>query len=99
MAANPENSPPIAKTVPHRLVAHGEVRLDNYFWLKEKDDPEVIDYLNAENEYLKGVLKHTEELQEKLFEEIKGRIKKDDASVPYLHDGYYYYHRFEKVKE
>ena len=92
-------NPPVAKAFPHELVAHGEVRVDNYYWLRDRDNPDVIDYLKAENAYLERALQHTEKLQAKLFEEIKGRIKKDDASVPHYHDGYYYYHRFEKAKE
>ena len=94
-----ELSPPVAKVVPRDLEAHGHVRVDNYYWLKDRDNPEVIAYLEAENDYLGRVMKHTEDLQETLFEEIKGRIKKDDASVPYVNDGYYYYHRYEKDKE
>jgi oligopeptidase B len=99
MAASQKVSPPIAKVVPHRLDAHGHVRTDDYYWLKEREDPEVIGYLKAENEYLDKVMKHTEELQHELFEEITGRIKKDDTSVPYWYEDYYYYHRYEKEKE
>lgn len=99
MAASQKVSPPIAKVVPHRLEARGHVRTDDYYWLKEREDPEVIGYLKAENEYLDKVMKHTEELQHELFEEITGRIKKDDTSVPHWYDGYYYYHRYEKEKE
>ena len=91
--------PPVAKIVPHELELHGDVRVDNYFWLKERENPEVIAYLEAENKYLDKVMKHTEGLQETLFEEITGRIKKNDESVPYLDDGYYYYYRFEEGKE
>ena len=76
--------PPVAKIQPTELTAFGETRVDNYFWLRERENPEVIQYLEAENEYLKQVLAPTEALQKKLFEEMKGRIKKDDTTVPYL---------------
>lgn len=91
--------PPKAKKTPKELGIHGDTRIDNYFWLNNREDQEVIDYLNLENEYTKAVLKPTEELQEKLFEEIVGRIKKDDESVPYKLNGYWYYTRFEKGDE
>ncbi len=93
--ANDKSTPPKAKVVPHQLEKHGDIRTDNYYWLKEREDPEVIAYLTAENAYLDGVMKHTEGLQAALFEEIKGRIKKDDASAPFPYDGYYYYHRYQ----
>ncbi|MGD9546180.1 MAG: S9 family peptidase [Candidatus Krumholzibacteriia bacterium] len=85
---------PVAAVRPHQLPAHGDVRVDDYYWLNQRDDPEVIAYLEAENEYLDAMLDHTEGLQDKLFQEMKGRIKKDDSSVPYLKDGYFYYTRF-----
>jgi oligopeptidase B len=91
--------PPVAKIVKKELTKHGHTRVDNYFWLKERENPEVIAYLKAENEYLKQVMKHTEGLQEKLYNEIIGRIKKIDMSVPYRDNGYYYYNRFEEGKE
>jgi oligopeptidase B len=91
--------PPIAKKKEKKLSIHGHTRLDNWYWLKDREDPEVLDYLNRENEYKDFMLKDTEKLQEKLYDEIVGRIKKDDSSVPYRHNGYYYYTRFEKGKE
>ncbi|MEE8522959.1 MAG: oligopeptidase B, partial [Thermoanaerobaculia bacterium] len=91
--------PPIAKKIPEELERHGRVRVDDYYWLKERENPEVIAYLEAENTYAEAVMKHTEPLQEKLFEEIVGRIKKDDASVPYKLDDYFYYQRFESGLE
>ena len=90
---------PQAKVVPKVLEKHGHERVDNYYWLNEREDPEVVAYLEAENEYLETVMAHTEEFQQALFEEIKGRIKKDDSSVPYRLDDYYYYSRYEKGKE
>lgn len=86
-------SAPMAKIVPHQLEAHGDVRVDNYYWLRERDNPEVIAYLEAENAYKNASMKHTESLQQKLYDEMVGRIKKDDDSVPYLKNGYYYYSR------
>ncbi|MFQ5639146.1 MAG: S9 family peptidase [bacterium] len=91
--------PPVAAVKPEKLEKHGHVRVDNYYWLKERENPEVIEYLESENNYTKSVMAHTEKLQEKLFEEIKGRIKQDDSSVPYKLDDYYYYTRFEKGQE
>ena len=86
--------PPVAKQVPHVLEAHGQQRVDEYYWLREREDPEVIAYLEAENAYLKQVLAPAATLRESLFQEIVGRIKKDDASVPMLSRGYWYYTRF-----
>jgi len=94
-----EIKPPVAKKIKKELTLHGDTRIDDYYWLKERDNPEVIDYLEAENEYLKTVLKHTEPLKEKLYDEIIGRIKQTDMSVPYKEQGYYYYTRYEEAKE
>ena len=90
---------PIAEKIPYELKEHGNTRVDNYYWLKEREDQNVIDYLNEENEYTKAKMKHTEAFQEKLFEEMKGRIKETDESVPYFYNGYYYYNRYEEGKE
>ena len=86
---------PKAKKIAQLLETHGHQRTDNYYWMRDRDNPEVIDYLNAENEYLKTTLQSTEEFQEKLFQEMKGRIKEDDESVPYLKSGYYWYVKYE----
>jgi oligopeptidase B len=91
--------PPVAKIVPERLEENGNVRIDDYYWLKERDNPEVISYLESENAYTRAVMRHTRGLQKKLFGEIKNRIKPNDESVPYLYDGYYYYTRFERGRE
>lgn len=91
--------PPVAKKIPKTLTAHGHSRIDNYFWLNQRDNPDVIAYLKAENDYLDGVMKHTEALQQKLFNEITGRLKQEDQSVPYYENGYYYYHRYEQGNE
>lgn len=91
--------PPKATIKPKELITHGHKRVDNYYWLNERDNPEVIAYLKAENEYLEQMLAPSKALREKLFEEIKSRIKEDDQSLPYKYKGYYYYTRFEKGKE
>ncbi len=90
---------PVAKKVKKEMTIHGDTRVDNYYWLNQREDQEVISYLNAENDFTKGKLKHTEPFQEKLYEEIIGRIQKDDSSVPYKDNGYWYIRRFEEGKE
>lgn len=92
-------SPPVAKIDPTELEEHGDVRVDNYYWLRERENPEVIAYLEAENAYTEAVMKPTEPLQERLYEEITARIAKDDASVPYQLGGYWYYDRVEEGGE
>jgi oligopeptidase B len=91
--------PPIAKIIPHELEKHGHVRIDNYYWLNDRENPEVIDYLNKENDYYNQSTAHTKDFQKDLFEEMKARIKEDDSSVPYFYNGYYYITRFEKGKD
>ncbi|RKS02523.1 S9 family peptidase [Flavobacterium sp. 102] len=90
---------PKATIVPHVLEKHGHVRTDNYYWLNQRENPEVIDYLNQENEYYQQSTAHTKDFQAALFEEMKARIKEDDESVPYFYNGYYYITRFEKGKD
>jgi oligopeptidase B len=90
---------PEAEIRPHEMTLHGHTRVDDYYWLKDRDNPEVIAYLEAENAYLKKTMVHTEELQTDLFEEMKGRIKKDDSSAPYEKNGYWYYTRYVKGGE
>lgn len=92
-------TPPDVKQVPKELTIHGDTRIDNYYWLNERENPEVIAYLEAENSYTKAILKPTEKLQASLFAELKGRIKESDESVPYKSNGYFYYNRFETGKE
>lgn len=96
LSAAADLKPPVAKAVPHRLEKHGHVRVDNYYWLRERDNPEVIRYLEAENAYTAAMMAHTVDLQERLFREFKARIKQTDISVPFLRDGYYYYTRTEE---
>ena len=103
-------SPPNAITKPHELAMHGDTRIDNYYWMRLTDDQknakaldsqtqEVVDYISQENKYTQSSLSHTKKLQNTIFEEMVSRIKKDDESVPYLKNGYYYYSRFEKDLE
>ena len=109
-ATHDSNVPPVADKVLKDLSAHGRERIDPYYWMRLSDDQKtaedpdehtqkVLDYLNAENAYLKTSMAHTDSLQETLYEEIVGRIKQDDESVPYLKNGYWYYNRFEEGKE
>ncbi|MEY4433027.1 MAG: Protease 2, partial [Bacteroidota bacterium] len=90
---------PKAKILPKKLKKHNEIRIDNYFWLNDRENPEVIDYLNQENAYYESMTAHTKDFQKELFEEMKGRIKEDDQSVPYLYNGYYYITRYEKGQD
>ncbi|MFQ6070209.1 MAG: S9 family peptidase [Candidatus Aminicenantales bacterium] len=91
--------PPLAEKIPEELTIHGHTRVDNYYWLNQRDNPKVIEYLKAENDYKEKVMAHTEELQQKLYDEIVGRIKKTDMSVPYRYQGYYYYTRYQEEGE
>ena len=101
---------PIAEKHPVKLEKHGDIRIDNYFWMRLSDEQKlaevkddqtqkVINYLEAENAYYKEVTKYTKSFQEELFEEMKGRIKEDDSSVPYKNNGYYYITRYETGKQ
>ena len=89
----------MVKKIPTRLEKHGHVRSDEYYWLKERDNPEVIAYLNAENQYAEKEMAQAQPSEEKLFEEIKARFKQTDMSVPYQRDGYFYYTRYEEGRE
>ncbi len=101
---------PKAKKIEKKITTHGDTRIDNYFWMRLSDEQKnadipdeqtqnVLDYLKAENDYLKAKMKHTENFQKKLFAEITSRIKQDDASVPVFKNGYLYYSRFEKGED
>ena len=81
------------------LTVHEHTRVDPYYWLNERENPEVISYLNSENSYSEDAMKPTEGLQEELYNEIVGRLDKTEESVPYLLDGCYYYNRFQEGKE
>jgi oligopeptidase B len=97
-AQAPALMPPVAKMVPKVDTLHGDVITDNYFWIREKTNPEVISYLNAENAYTTARMAHTDALQQKLYDEMLGRIKENDLSVPFRDNGYFYYNRTEKGK-
>lgn len=90
---------PKAEKINTSLSIHNDERIDEYYWLKERDNPKVIDYLNAENSYRDKYMKDYQSLEKKLFEEIKSRIKEDDSSVPYFENGYFYYTRHETGKQ
>lgn len=112
MSCAPKKKPeaPDAEKKPKELVNHDHKRVDNYYWMRLSDEQknadtpdeqtqEVLDYLNAENDYTAAMLGHTEKLQEELFEEMKGRIKENDETVPYFDNGYYYFTRYMEGKE
>ena len=86
--------PPKAKKIPKELVIHNDVRVDDYYWLNEKENKDVISYLEAENDYYNALTGHTKDFQESLFQEMKGRIKEDDSSVPYKLNDYWYSTRY-----
>jgi len=86
---------PKANIIPKTLKKHKESRIDNYFWLNDRENSEVINYLNQENSYYESMTSHTQQLKDNLFEEMKARIKEDDSSVPYFYNGYFYITRFE----
>ena len=105
-----KNNPPIAKKSQKELTIHDDTRLDDYFWMRLSDEQkkaeqpdeqtqDVLNYLNSENDYINDVMQHTDNFQDQLFNEIVGRIKKDDQSVPYNDNGYSYYSRFEEGGE
>ncbi len=91
-------TPPMAAVRPHRFDEHGNVRVDPYYWLKDRNNPEVIKYLEDENAYTKAVMAHTEALQERLYEELKGRVLQNDQSVPFRERNYFYYTRLVEGK-
>ena len=91
--------PPVANKIPKTLEKFGDVRVDNYFWLNDRENPAVIDYLKEENAFYQKSTAHTKKLQINLFKEMKSRIKEDDESVPYLYNGYYYSTRFQKGQD
>ena len=88
--------PPKAEKIPVSFKKFNDIRIDDYYWLKERDNPEVIDYLERENDYYEKMTSHTLDLQDKLFNEIKNKIKEDDESVPYFLNGYWYKTKYEE---
>lgn len=99
MTAPTAPSPPVAAIQPVTHENHGDTRIDDYYWLRERDNPAVIKYLEAENAYTEAMLAHTENVQARLFEEMKSRIKETDESVPVAHGEYFYYYREEEGKQ
>lgn len=92
-------NPPKATLIDKILEIHGDRRIDPYFWMNERENPDVITYLEEENSYCDFVMKDTEDLQQQLFDEMKARYKEDDQSLPYFFNSYWYIVRFEKGKE
>jgi oligopeptidase B len=108
--ANPQTyswpiaQPPVADIKPYQRIMHGDTVTDNYYWMIDyfkqgPDSTKVVDYLKAENTYLDNMMSGTKEFQQKLFAEMRARIKEQDESVPYLKNGYYYYTRTENGKQ
>ena len=91
--------PPVAKQIPKADTLFGDIRIDNYFWLRNKSNPEVNEYIKAENKYTETSMKKTEKLQAKLYNEMLGRIKETDITLPVRKDNYYYYTRTEEGKQ
>ncbi len=98
-AEQTELAPPVAARRPHRLESRNQVRNDDYYWLRDRENPEVIAYLDAENAYLDAIMKDSEALQETLYEEMVARIPQNDESVPTRDGGYYYYSRYQEGQE
>src|ERR1700683_1578282 len=94
-----QSQPPVAKKVPHTTEINGRTLVDNYFWLRDKKSPGVLAYLDAENAYTDEMMKPTEPLQKKLYEEMLSRVKETDVDVPYKEGNYYYYSRTEAGKQ
>lgn len=92
---NERPTPPIAAKKPHEMTIHGHTRIDEYYWLREKTNPDVLAHLEAENAYTQAMMAHTAVLQNQLYEEMVGRIQETDSSAPVWHGGYYYYNRTE----
>jgi oligopeptidase B len=90
---------PVAEKIPKTITIHGETRVDNYFWLREKQDPQVMEYLKAEEAYADAAMKPTGALQDALFKEMVGHIKETDQSAPYRRGDYFYYSRTEQGKQ
>ena len=94
-----DNSLPIAPKRPERITTHGDTRIAPWFWLRDVDDPETLEYLRAENAYTEAVRAPEEALQERLYHEMRSRIKEDDSTVPEKEGDYYYYTRFEEGQQ
>jgi len=91
--------PPVADIVPHEITAHGHTRIDNYYWLRDIENPAVIEYLEAENTYADSMLSEYSTLIDSLVIEMRERISEEDASVPYYRNGYWYWHEYREGDE
>ena len=98
MKESPNIPPPKAEKIPYQHKAHNDIRIDNYYWLNDRNNPEVIDYLERENDYYEKLTSSSKSFQNELFKEMKARIKEDDSSVPYFYNGYWYITRYESGK-
>ena len=96
---NTKISPPVADVIVYQHKIHNHIRLDPYYWLNQRDNPEVLDYLDRENDYYQKMTAHTQPLQKELYQEMRSRIKEDNSSVPYFFDGYWYTTRYEEGKD
>lgn len=99
MAVSREVKPPVARKVRKEISIHGDTLVDDYYWMRDRSNPGVIEYIEAENRYTDQMMRHTEPLQKKLLDEFKGRIPEEDISVPVKRGDFYYYVRFEKGKQ
>ena len=90
---------PTAPKRPYEITQHGQTRIDNYYWMRDRSDPEVLKYLHAENDYLEEIMGHTKSLQETLYAEMKSRIKETDSTIPEKRGEYFYYSRQEAGKQ
>ena len=95
MTQNTGITPPLAEKIPYQHKIHNDIRIDDYYWLRERENPEVAEYLERENDYYEKMTAVTDPLKESLFKEMKSRIKEDDNSVPYFYNGYWYITRYE----
>lgn len=91
--------PPVAEQIPFEITTHGHTRVDPYYWMNERENPRVVAYLEAENAYTQAMMKPVNGLMDELFDELKGRIRKDDETVPYLKNGYFYQTRYRGESE
>ena len=89
----------MADVIPHQHKIHNDIRVDNYYWLNQRENPKVLDYLIRENDYYKKMTVHTNGLKKELYDEMRSRIKEDDSSVPYFYNGYWYITRYEEGKD
>ena len=97
--SNPNISPPMADVIPHQHNIHNDIRVDDYYWLNQRENPKVFDYLERENDYYQKMTNHTNGLKKELYDEMRSRIKEEDSSVPYFYNGYWYITHYEEGKD